>query len=121
MSNETDELYGRRQYDYDDRLTALEIALEQVLTGHEQREQAHLTELVETLKLGAFPDGVAAHRAAHQAMIDAAKQEAEFWRGLKVEIAKKSIWGILQILVILLGAGLAAKFGLGGIAAGAIK
>jgi hypothetical protein len=60
----------------------------------------------------AFPDGVEAHRAAHEAMIKAAKAEEEFWRGLKADIAHKSIWGILQILLILTVAGLAAKFGL---------
>lgn len=99
----------------------VEAAFDRQLQEHELREQARIKDLLDQLKVDAFPDGAEAHRAAHQAMIDAAKQEAEFWRGLKVEIAKKSIWGILQILVILVAAGVAAKLGLGALAAGAIK
>ena len=60
----------------------------------------------------AFPDGIDAHRSAHEAMIKAAQAEEEFWRGLRSDIASKSIWGILQILLILTAAGIAAKFGL---------
>lgn len=98
-----------------------EAAFERQLQEHEIREQARIKALIEALKIEAFPDGAEAHRAAHQAMIDAARQEAEFWRDLKFTIAKKSIWGILQILGILVLAGIAAKFGLGALAAGAIK
>ena len=60
----------------------------------------------------AFPDGVDAHRSAHEAMIKAAQAEEEFWRGLRSDIATKSIWGVLQILLFLVAAGVAAKFGL---------
>ena len=105
----------------DEKLSEVEAAFDRKLRDHEAREQERIKAVIEAFKNEAFPDGAPAHKAAHQAMIDAARQEAEFWRGLKVEIAKKSIWGILQILVVLVLAGVAAKFGLGAIAAGAIK
>lgn len=94
-------------------LSEVEEAFDRKLRDHEVREQQRIQELISELKLDAFPDGTIAHKAAHQAMIDAAKQEAEFWRGLKIEIAKKSIWGILHILTILVLAGIAAKMGMG--------
>lgn len=102
-------------------LSEVEAVIERKLHEHEQREIEHVRTLIKALELEAFPDGPSAHRAAHQAMIDAAHAQEEFWRGLKVDVAKKSIWGILQILTILVCAGIAAKFGLGTLVAGAVK
>ena len=45
-------------------------------------------------------------------MIDAAKAEKKFWDDLRGDVLKKSIWGVLQILMTLIGLGLAAKFGI---------
>lgn len=67
---------------------------------------------------GAFPvkeDGesdIEGHRKYHEAMIEAAKAQTEFWRELKLDIAKKGIWGLLIVLVGLVMAGLAAKIGI---------
>lgn len=102
-------------------LSEVEAVIERKLHEHEQREIEHVRTLIKALELEAFPDGPSAHRAAHQAMIDAARAQEEFWQGLKVDVAKKSIWGILQILTILVCAGIAAKFGLGTLVAGAVK
>lgn len=112
---------GPERRTYGRTLAEVEEAFDRRLREHELREQERIRSVIESLKMEAFPDGAAAHRAAHQAMIDAANQEAEFWRGLKAEIAKKSIWGILHILTILVIAGLAAKFGLGSLMAGVVK
>ena len=49
------------------------------------------------------------------AMIAAARAEEMFWRDLKTDIAKKSIWGILHILAVLALGTLAVKFGIGSI------
>jgi len=49
--------------------------------------------------LEAFPDGIAAHRQAHQAWIDAKNAEVKFWQELKLDIAKKGLWGLLTMLV----------------------
>ncbi len=112
---------GEERRSYGKALIAVEVAFDQKLHDHELRMQQRLDQLLKDFEIDAFPDGTQSHRAAHQAMIDAAKQEAEFWRSLKVEMAKKSIWGILQILSILLIAGIAAKFGLGALMAGGMK
>ena len=52
------------------------------------------------------------HREAHEAMIKAAKAQENFWNELKLDIAKKGVWGMLIILVGLVLTGAAAKFGL---------
>ena len=90
----------------------VEEAFERKLIEHELREAEQMRALLSELKSEAFPDGAAAHRMAHQVMIDAAKAEAEFWKDLKMGMVKKSIWGVLQVLTILIIAGLGAKFGI---------
>lgn len=82
--------------------------LDEALAIHEAKERLFVTELHNHL-LSAFPDGTEKHRLAHEKMIKAAEAEESFWRDLKTEIAKKSIWGILHILTILVVAGLGAK------------
>ena len=61
----------------------------------------------------AFPDGIENHRESHERMIAAARAEEAFWRDLKADIAKKSIWGILHILFLLTVGTLAIKLGVG--------
>lgn len=52
------------------------------------------------------------HRRFHEEKIRAAKAEAEFWRDLKLEIAKKGIWSLLVIVCGLVVVGVSAKLGL---------
>jgi hypothetical protein len=52
------------------------------------------------------------HRRYHEAMIKAAEEQAAFWRELKIDIAKKGLWGLLVILCGLFVAGLTAKTGI---------
>lgn len=82
------------------------------LDEHENRELEAIHELGEEIKR-AFPDGIENHRAAHQAMIDAAKAEEKFWTELKLDLAKKGLWAIFTILAGLVVLGLGAKVGLG--------
>jgi len=63
----------------------------------------------------AFPNGLEGHREAHEQMIRAAKAEEDFWHDLKLDIAKKSIWGILHILFVLALGTVAVKLGLGSV------
>jgi hypothetical protein len=112
---------GQERRIYGKTLAEVEDAFDRKLRDHEVREQERIKDLIAALESDAFPDGTQAHKAAHQAMIDASKAEREFWQGLKVEIAKKSIWGILHILTILVLAGIAAKMGVGALMAGAVK
>lgn len=52
------------------------------------------------------------HRRYHEEMIEAAKAQTKFWQELKIDIAKKGLWGLLVILCGLAIAGLSAKTGL---------
>jgi hypothetical protein len=77
--------------------------------------------LMELRKInGAFarnPDGSTdfdGHRRYHESMIAAAEAQTQFWNELKLEIAKKGIWGLLVIICGLVLVGLSAKLGLGG-------
>ena len=51
------------------------------------------------------------HRRYHESMIEAAKEQAEFWRELKLDIAKKGTWGLLIIVLGLILVGVQTKFG----------
>ena len=66
----------------------------------------------------AFPQGPVKHREAHEAWMASKKAEEEFWRELKLDIAKKGIWGLLVIITGLILVGFATKLG---IAFGGIK
>jgi len=61
----------------------------------------------------AFPEGPIAHRLAHEAQIRAAKAEERFWTELKLDLAKKGVWGLLVIIVGLVVIGLSIKVGIG--------
>ena len=104
----------RRQTDRrsDDVAEHIKLFVAQEFKAHEEREKANVNVLIDSLKAEAFPDTPAQHKAAHQAMIDAIKAEEAFWKDLKGDIAKKSIWSVLQILFTLIAIGAAAKLGL---------
>ena len=77
------------------------------LAEHIHREEMQFSEIMR-----AFPDGTERHRAAHEAMIKAAQAQEQFWRDLRIDIAKKGVWGLMVILCGLVIAGAAAKFGI---------
>ena len=52
------------------------------------------------------------HRRFHEQKIVAGKAEADFWRELKLEIAKKGIWSLLVVICGLIVIGASAKLGL---------
>lgn len=80
--------YDRRKYDHLSLDEKIDLALEIL---------ASITQ--------AFPDGPLKHREAHEAWIEAKKEEAQFWKALKLEIAKKGVWVLLTVLVGLVWAG----------------
>ena len=51
------------------------------------------------------------HRRFHENKIIAAKAEADFWRELKLEIAKKGVWSLLVVICGLVFIGVSAKLG----------
>lgn len=97
--------------------------LAEAFEAHTNDEMPRIKQLVEeamvetrTALLNAFPAGdVHAHRVAHEQMMKAAAAEQAFWDDLKKDIAKKSIWGILQILLLLVFGSALMKLGLGAV------
>ena len=63
----------------------------------------------------AFPRGedgtldVDGHRRFHESMIDAAKAQEAFWKELKLDLAKKGLWGILVLVIGFAVVGMLAK------------
>lgn len=93
----------------------------------ERRKECHQCHLLErrvVLIEGAFPDGPEKHAAYHQAKINAAKEEAEFWRTAKAEVTKNgvaAVFGVIKIIATVAALALMYKLGLGAIAAQVIK
>lgn len=87
-------LYDRRKYDH--------------LTLEEKVDEALM--ILESLS-NAFPDGPIKHREAHESWIQAKHAEAKFWQELKLDVAKKGVWGLLVIVLGLIAAGVATKSG----------
>ena len=94
---------------------------EKCLTQSEAHKiESRLDEILSEIKKihGGFPRNdmgetdFSGHREAHEEMIKAARAQAEFWNELKLDVAKKGIWGILIVVVGLIVAGLAAKLGI---------
>lgn len=92
-----------RQQRQDDRQDAADARME----THMASEEATFARI-----MGAFPDGPERHCEAHQAMIAAARAQEQFWRDLRVDVAKKGILGLLVVICGLILTGAAAKFGL---------
>lgn len=88
-----------------------------------QSDNAHLNkrfdEVMDALTKmnGAFarnPDGSVdydGHRRYHEEMIKAAEAQTEFWRELRLDIAKKGVWGLLVVICGLILVGVSAKLG----------
>ena len=92
-------------------LAQVEDAFDRGLREHERREKEFVDGKIDMI-LRAFPEGLEAHREGHLAQARAAHAQEEFYRSLKEDLAKKSIWGILQIFAFFIIAGVAAKFGI---------
>lgn len=64
--------------------------------------------------MSAFPnEDPVKHRMYHESVMRAAEAQEKFWNELRLDIAKKSAWGVMLLLIGLLLAGLAFKTGLG--------
>lgn len=65
--------------------------------------------------MSAFPlNDPVFHRQQHESQIKAAAAQEAFWAELRVELAKKSLWGLITLLVGLILAGAAFKMGIHG-------
>lgn len=80
---------------------------------HVGRFERHIQEEATLMSnfLKAYPnEDPVAHRQYHEAVMRAAEEQEKFWRELRIDVAKKSIWGLITILVGLVLAGVAVKF-----------
>lgn len=105
-------------------IAEVETAFEHKLREHEEREKTWLIEYVETAKqeiLAGFPGGdLSGHCNYHQAKIDAAREEKEFWKLAKLKLVERgvgTIFDVMRIVAILALGGLLMKLGLGAVAA----
>lgn len=113
----------------------VEAAFDRKLQDHEDREQERIQNLIDTeqarvhalisqLKTEAFPDGTIKHGEYHQAKINSAKEEAEFWKAAKMELTKGGVSAVLWVaktILVLAAVGFLYKIGLGGLAGGLVK
>lgn len=102
----------------------VELTFERKLRDHEEREEERTKAIIAALVLSAFPDGAEKHRDYHQAKINSAKEEAEFWKAAKMELTKvgvSAIAGVIKTIIVLALIGLLYKLGLGSLAAGIVK
>ena len=99
------------------QMEAIEAVVERLMVKliaqHEVNERAMWDEWMTR----AFPEGdPESHRSYHQSKIDAATAEKEFYQTLKVKLAEAGVLGLLRMIIWLLmmglGATLAAKFGM---------
>lgn len=82
--------------------------------------QQKLSEILDEVRMlhNAFPrtdsgeTDLEGHRKYHEAIIKSAQAQEAFWRELRLDIAKKGTWGLLIIVLGLVMAGIAAKFGI---------
>jgi hypothetical protein len=81
--------------------------------------ESQLDSIIATLNVitSAFPmvDGkvdVEGHRKYHEAMIAAATEQAEFWRELKLDLAKKGTFALIIIVLGLIATGVLVKLGI---------
>lgn len=80
---------------------------------NELRHMNHmLEELTEAFVIGkdGKPD-FSGHRSAHEAMIEAAKAQRDFWVEMKKDLAKKGATGLLVIIMGLIVVGIQTKLG----------
>lgn len=102
----------------------VEITFDRKLRDHEDREEERTREIISAMFATAFPDGVHKHYDYHQAKINAAKEEAEFWKAAKMELTKVGVSvlvGVVKAVLILALVGLLYKLGLGSVATDIVK
>lgn len=99
------------------QMEAIEAVVERLMAKliaqHEVNERAMWEDRMSRAFPGGNPD---AHKVYHQSKIDAATAEKEFYQTLKVKMAEAGVLGLLRMIIWLLmmglGATLAAKFGM---------
>ena len=99
------------------QMEAIEAVVERLMAKLIARHEVNERAMWDEWMTRAFPEGdPELHRTYHQAKITAAKAEQEFYQTLKVKLAEAGALGLLRMIIWLLmmglGATLAAKFGM---------
>jgi hypothetical protein len=74
------------------------------LHDHMEREEGVINGLAHAFPT--MPDGspdYLGHREYHSSLIDAAKERASFFREMRRELAKKGIFGLIAVVIFLVG------------------
>ena len=120
----SDEYAGPERRAHSRTIDEVELTFDRKLRDHEEREEERFKALIGALVISAFPDGAEKHRDYHQAKINTAKEEAEFWKAAKLELTKVGVLALVSVIktvIVLALIGLLYKLGLGSLAAGIVK
>ena len=91
-------------------LDELEARIERMFSEHEAREQEGIDDRMKTI-MRAFPGGIDEHFTVHCALAKAAKAQEDFYREIKIDLAKNGLWALLKVLFALAILGIASKMG----------
>lgn len=120
----TEEYQGQERRANSRTVDEVELTFDRKLRDHEEREEERFKALVGAMFATAFPDGTTSHFDYHQRKINAAKEEAEFWKAAKLKLVEggvSAIAGVVKTILLLSLLGLLYKFGLGHLASEVIK
>ena len=113
LLNEHVKAFSEHRDTCSDQHNEVHVFITKTFPAHAESEDRRFSRLE-----GAFPrddrgdSDLIGHKQYHDAQIKAAQAQEEFWRDLKSEVAKKGTIGLLVILLGLIAAGAAAKFGI---------
>jgi len=74
--------------------------------AHADRLEDHMTQEEKQLSAlaDAFPNrDPIEHRKYHEKLMEAADAQKQFWQELRLDVAKKSVWGVLIVVITLIG------------------
>lgn len=111
---------GPERRDHERTLSEVEDAFDRKLRAHEEREQERFNALIDEVIKESFPDGTKKHFDYHQAKIDSAKSEAEFWQAARKKLAEEGVSVLISVIkavALLAFFSLLYKLGLGSIVA----
>lgn len=111
---------GPERRDHERTLSEVEDAFDRKLRDHEEREQERFKALIDEVIKESFPDGTKKHFDYHQAKIDSAKSEAEFWQAARKKMAEEGVSvlvSVIKAVALLAFFSLLYKLGLGSIVA----
>lgn len=115
---------GPERRDHERTIGDVEEAFDRKLREHEAREQERFNALIDEVIRDSFPDGTRKHFEYHQAKINSAKSEAEFWQAARKKLAEEGVSvlvSVVKAVAVLAFFSLLYKMGLGAVVASLSK